>query len=291
MGWLRVFDAIGRLGSLTRAAEELGLSQPAISYQIRRLEQQVGAQLLRRLHRGVRLTDAGEVLHRAVTAGVGRVDEAIREIRLRDRAPAVRIFTDYGFAALWLMPRVADFRRANPGTEVHVVASQDLTGAASDIADISVLFGDRSDVPDGARLLMPERVVPVCAPGLAERLPKGGAVEALAGMPLLHLDTVGKPRWFTWTTWLRTHGVEREPAVGDLGLNSYGFVVQAAVAEQGLALGWIGLVDANLANGSLVAVGPEVRRDGVGYWLTVSPQAHPASHALRDWLFSAMAAA
>ena len=174
------------------------------------------------------------------------------------------IFTDYGFASFWLMPRVADFRKLHPGIEVHVVASQGLDGALDGTADAAILFGRKADFPDDARLLMPERVVPVCSPGFRARFGPFPDAEALARQPLLHLDTAGRPRWFTWTSWLAAQGVAREPAQGDLGLNTYGFVIQAATAEQGVALGWLGLVDAHLANGTLVAVGPEVRRDDCG---------------------------
>src|SRR5687767_2971782 len=114
IGWLRLFEAVGRLGSITAAGAELGLSQPAVSYQIRRIEEQVGAPLISRLHRGSRLTEAGETLFRAVHAGLERLDDAVRDIRARAGSPVIRVFTDYGFASFWLMPRVADFRKLHP---------------------------------------------------------------------------------------------------------------------------------------------------------------------------------
>lgn len=286
IGWLRIFDAVGRLGSLTRAANALGLSQPAVSYQIRRVEEQLGASLFQRMHGGSRLTEAGEILFRAVHSGIERIDEAARQIRQLERAPAIRIYTDYGFASFWLMPRVADFRRLHPNVEVHVVASQSLEAGLDGGAEAAVLFGNRDDFPDDARLLMPERVVPVCSPGFRARFGPFPDAASVAGAPLLHLDVAGRPRWFTWTSWLAAHGVTRETAQGDLGLNTYGFVVQAALAEQGIALGWIGLVDAHLASGTLVAIGPEVARGDHGYWLVSSPSASGATRALTDWLLA-----
>lgn len=284
IGWLRLFEAVGRLGSITAAGAELGLSQPAVSYQIRRIEEQVGAALISRLHRGSRLTEAGETLFRAVHAGLERLDDAVRDIRARAGSPVIRVFTDYGFASFWLMPRVADFRKLHPGIEVHVVASQGLDGALDGTADAAVLFGRKADFPDDARLLMPERVVPVCSPGFRARFGPFPDAESLAQQPLLHLDMAGRPRWFTWTSWLAAQGVSREPAQGDLGLNTYGFVIQAATAEQGIALGWLGLVDAHLANGTLVAVGPEVRRDDWGYWLVVNRPDNAQTKAMSEWL-------
>ncbi|MEP9389549.1 LysR substrate-binding domain-containing protein [Mesorhizobium sp. KR9-304] len=284
IGWMRIFEAVGRLGSLTAAGAELGLSQPAVSYQIRRIEEHVGTALISRLHRGSRLTEAGETLFRAVHAGVERLDDAVRDIRARAGSPVIRVFTDYGFASFWLMPRVADFRRLHPGIEVHVVASQGLDGAQDGTADAAILFGREADFPPGARLLMPERVVPVCSPGFRTRFGPFANALALAHQPLLHLDTVGRARWLTWTSWLAAQGVAREQQQGDLGLNTYGFVIQAAVAEQGVALGWMGLVDAYLADGTLVAVGPEMRRDDCGYWLIVNRAENPQTKAMSDWL-------
>jgi putative choline sulfate-utilization transcription factor len=284
IGWLRIFEAVGRLGSITGAATELGLSQPAVSYQVRRIEQQVGTALISRLHRGSRLTDAGQTLFRAVHSGIERLDDAVREIRAKAGSPVIRIFTDYGFASFWLMPRVADFRKLHPGIEVHVVASQGLDGAFEGTADAAILFGRAADFPQGGRLLMPERVTPVCSPGFRSRFGPFPDAESLARQPLLHLDTAGRPRWLTWSTWLAAQGVARDPAQGDLGLNTYGFVIQAAMAEQGVALGWIGLVDAHLSSGTLVAVGPEVRRDDCGYWLVVNRPESPQIRAMSDWL-------
>ncbi|TKT76266.1 LysR substrate-binding domain-containing protein [Aquamicrobium sp. LC103] len=284
VGWLRIFDAVARLGSLTRAGQELGLSQPAVTYQIRRIEEQLGVTLFHRSQEGSRLTEAGETLHRAVHSGLERIDEAARDIRRRVRAPAIRLFTDYGFAALWLMPRVADFRRLHPQVEVHIIASQSLTDELDGDADAAVLFGCRDDFQDDALLLMPERVVPVCTPGFLSRFGPFDGPAALASAPLLHLETAGEPRWLTWKTWLSTHGVTREPTQGDLGLNTYGFVIQAALAEQGIALGWIGLVDQFLAAGNLVAIAPEVERKDSGYWVVSRRPASGPAKALTDWL-------
>ncbi|MCT8991792.1 LysR substrate-binding domain-containing protein [Chelativorans sp. SCAU2101] len=286
VGWLRIFEAVGRLGSLTKAAQELGLSQPAVTYQIRRIEEQLGATLFHRSHGGSRLSEAGEMLYRVVHSGLERIDEAARDIRRRARAPAIRIFTDYGFAAYWLMPRVADFRRLHPHVEVHIVASQSLEDESAGDVDAAVLFGERDDFPEHARLLMPERVVPVCAPGFLTRYGPFEDTAAVARAPLLHLETSGVPRWLTWSTWLAMHGVTREPAQGDLGLNTYGFVIQAALAEQGIALGWIGLVDTFLAAGTLVAVAPEVQRQTFGYWLIPHQPATAATQSLTEWLIS-----
>lgn len=284
IGWLRIFEAVGRLGSLTRAANELGLSQPAVTYQIKRVEDQLGVSLLHRSQGGSRLTDAGEVLFEAVKSSVENIDKAVRDTRRSSQDHAVRIFTDFGFAAFWLMPRVTDFRRLHPEAEVHIIASQGLDDELGRETDAAMLFGSAEDFPETAQLLIPERVVPVCTPGFLERFGPFDDPAQFARAPLLHLEVTGKSRWLTWESWLADHGIDRKPAQGDLGLNTYGFVIQAALAEQGVALGWRGLIEHHIEQGSLFTVGAEVSRPDRGYWVVPSRSVSDTTTTLLDWL-------
>lgn len=296
LGWVRIFEAVGRRGSLTAAASELGLSQPAVSYTVRMLEQQLGAALLERGHRGSTLTAAGDRLHRAATAALGEIDAAGRAIRRMNRQPVVRLFTDYGFASFWMMPRVAQFRRVRPDTEVHIIASAAADPGTDEAEDVAVLFGTRADFGVGATQLVEERVYPVCSPGFAARhglLAQGVTADdapndprRLAGLPLLHLDSTPRPRWFGWHDWFAAMRVSREPGSGDLSLNTYGLVVQAAMADQGVALGWEGLIDGAIADGTLVAVGPPITRPESGYWLRPGREPSVAAWDLINWIIA-----
>jgi putative choline sulfate-utilization transcription factor len=287
LGWMRVFEAVARLGSLTAAAAELGLTQPSVSYAIRVLEEQVGAPLLERGSRGSRVTAAGARLLQAVRPAIGDVDAAVREIRGRNRRPVVRLFTDFGFASFWMMPRIAEFRAVCPEVEVHVVASAATDPGTAEAVDVAVMFGARSDFPASARQLVEERVVPVCSPAFAARHGLPAAPAALGSLPLLHLESTPNPRWFTWNDWFAAHEVRRRPGAGDLGLNTYGLVVQAAIADQGLALGWSGLVDGALEDGTLVPAGPPLGRSDSGYWLVPGPSPSRWASALVEWIAAA----
>ncbi|MDR6954869.1 putative choline sulfate-utilization transcription factor [Ancylobacter sp. 3268] len=284
LGWVRVFDAVGRLGSLTAAAQELGLSQPAVSYTVRILEQQLGTALLERGHRGSALSPAGERLHRAASAAVAELDAGARAIRRMSRRPVVRLFTDYGFASFWMMPRVAQFRRVHPETEVHIIASAAADPGADEAEDVAVLFGTRSDFGAGAIQLFEERVYPVCSPHFAARHGLGDDPRLLANSPLLHLESTPQPRWFSWRDWFAAMHVTRETGPSDLSLNTYGLVVQAAIADQGVALGWAGLIDAAIADGTLVAVGPPLSRNDSGYWVRPGPEPSAPVQDLIDWI-------
>lgn len=284
LGWMRVFEAVGRLGSLTAAAGELGLSQPAVSYVVRGLEDQVGTALLVREHRGSRLTPAGLVMHRAVVAATAELRGATREIRNLSRRAVVRLFTDYGFATFWLMPRVAGFRAAWSEADVHIVASAAVDPGGADRVDVSILFGNREDFGVGAVQLFEEEVVPVCSPSFAARHGLHLDFAQVARLPLLHLDSTPRPRWFTWRDWLDAKGLQRRPGTADLSLSTYGLVVQAALADQGVALGWTCLVGDALAAGTLVQVGPALGRRNSGYWMVAEPAPSEAAAALVDWI-------
>ncbi|MCS0495275.1 LysR family transcriptional regulator [Ancylobacter sp. MQZ15Z-1] len=284
LAWLRIFEAVGRLGGLTRAAQELGLSQPAVSYTVRMLEEQLGTPLLMRGHRGSTLTPAGETLHRAAAGAVAELDGAARAIRRMSRRPVVRLFTDYGFASFWMMPRVAAFRLVRPDTEVHVIASAAAEPSGDDAEDVAVLFGTRSDFPANAVQLLEEKVVPVCGPRFAARHGLAEQPMRIGAVPLLHLESTPRPRWFGWGDWFAATGFARGPSASDLSLNTYGLVVQAAIADQGVALGWSGLIDGALADGTLVAIGPPLLRADHGYWLRPGPDPSPAARDLIDWI-------
>lgn len=284
LGWVRVFEAVGRLGSLTAAAHELGLSQPAVSYTVRILEQQLGTALLARGHRGSTLSVAGERLHRAASAAVAELDAGARAVRRMNRRPVVRLFTDYGFASFWMMPRVAQFRLVRPDLEVHIIASAAADPGADEAEDVAVLFGTRTDFGAGATQLFEECVYPVCSPQFAARHGLTDDPRPIAGLPLLHLESTPHPRWFGWRDWFAAMHVVREPGPGDFSLNTYGLVVQAAIADQGVALGWAGLIDAAIADGTLVAVGPPLSRAESGYWVRPGPEPSMPARDLIDWI-------
>lgn len=284
LGWVRVFEAVGRLGSLTAAAHELGLSQPAVSYTVRILEQQLGTALLARGHRGSTLSVAGERLHRAANTAVAELDAGARAVRRMNRRPVVRLFTDYGFASFWMMPRVAQFRLVRPDLEVHIIASAAADPGADEAEDVAVLFGTRTDFGVGATQLFEECVYPVCSPQFAARHGLTDDPRPIAGLPLLHLESTPHPRWFGWRDWFAAMDVAREPGPGDFSLNTYGLVVQAAIADQGVALGWAGLIDAAIADGTLIAVGPPLSRAESGYWVRPGPEPSMPARDLIDWI-------
>ncbi len=268
LGWMRLLVEINRRGSLSAAAEASGLSQPAVSYQVRLLEQRFGVPLLRRLHRGVSLTEEGRRLLQIAERTVQDVDALERDIRQARRRPVLRLATDYAFSSLWLIPRMPGFRRQYPEIDLQIVASQRLAHNWREEADLAVAFGARSDFIGDAVLLMPERVVPVCAPALLARLTcDTGAM--ITGAPRIHLEADAGSPWLDWRSYLAAARSlqEKEASPGDLRFNTYAMVVQAALGGQGVSLGWLGIIDQLLEAGLLVPAGPPVNVPDRGYWL------------------------
>lgn len=293
LGWLRIFLEVGRSGSLSAAASVLGLTQPAVSYQIRRIEEQMGVPLFRRQHRGVQLSPEGQRLFEIVEKAVGGVDTLVRSFRVEAARPSVRLRTDYAFSALWLIPRMHAFRLLHPEVDIQIVATQRLDRGAPEDGDVAVFFGAREEFGPGATLLLPEKVVPICTRGFAERNGPFAEASQLARATLIHLDSEMPSPWFDWESYLGTFGIARDSHAGrgDLRFNTYSLVVQAALGEQGVALGWMGLVDSLLTARTLVTAGPMLEAPERGYWLL--PPAAPSPHAerLAQWLLAEAAIA
>lgn len=286
LGWMRILAEIGKAGSLSAAARALGLTQPAVSYQIRRLEEQLGVSLLKRQHRGVELTPEGQRLFDVVAKSVSEIDQLARRLRNEADRPTIRLRTDYAFSALWLIPRMHVFRMLYPTVDIQIVATQRTQGNRSDDGDVAVVFGTQTEFERQAVLLLPERVAPVCTQGFLDRYGAISAPADLARARLIHLDAAEPSPWFDWRRYLAELGVSRNGHAeqGDVSFNTYSLVVQAAIGEQGVAIGWMGLVEPLLASGMLKIAGPTLEAPDRGYWLLPPRTRDAQSDLLAAWL-------
>lgn len=287
LGWLRIIAEVGRCGNLTTAAQRLKLTQPGVSYQIRRIEEELGVQLLDRHHRGVNLTLEGQRLYELASRQVTEIDRLAKDIRARHKKPTIRLHTDYAFSSLWLMPRMQDFRALHPEINIQIVATQNPLGQLTHEDDVTVAFGTGAEAGDDAVLLVSERVTPVCAPGFLARLSPAFGAGDLARSKLIHLDGASAS-WFDWNAYFAALGHRRaiDKDQGDISFNTYSLVIQAALAEQGIALGWTGLVDGLISSGVLATVGPSVDAADRGYWLLAPKHTDTAATKLVSWLLA-----
>ncbi len=264
---LRVFESAARHLSFTAAASELGSSQPAISQQIKRLEQQLATRLFDRVYRGIVLTEAGALLLRYVQAGLESLDAGLTAVTAQQQHEVLQVATDFAFAAYWLMPRLPRFHQVHPEVDVSLISSaRDLGTLPSDI-DVAIAFGDGRFKHGEAHLLFREEVFPVCSPQLLKGRALPLPAAALAELPLLHLRPESRSRWFDWNGLFRAYGVAEAPGSGALRFDNYTLLVQAAIAGQGVAIGWRHLVDDLLAQDLLCRVCNGEVRSAFGYYV------------------------
>lgn len=279
------FDAAARASSFSAAARTLNATQPAVSHQVALLEADLGVTLFERRHSGVILTEAGRSFQAAVRDSLDRLEQARAEFSGQHARDILHVATDFGFAACWLIPRLHEFSALAPKTEVRVVAGQGAIDLRHGDADIAIAFGDDAFPGATCRALFPEKVVPVCSPGLLQRSGPVDSPEKLLNFRLLHLQRSPPERWLDWDDWFAFQRVLPGRRSGDITFNTYQMVLQAAAAGQGIALGWLPLVDDMLAAGQLVKAVPTVVTTDRGYFLVEQPgHTNPTGLAFRRWL-------
>jgi len=286
---LRGFRVAARYLSFTRAAQELYVTQSAISHGIKALEAQLGRPLFQRVHRGLRLTAAGEALYRTVDDAFGQIESAVD--RLLEAAEAVGLTTTSGLASMWLAPRLPRFNREHPGVDVRVIASNDRPDLERDALDIAIRFvAPGGDAPEGERL-MECRSFPVCSPALARdaRRPLR-APEDLGKHVRLDYETVRDGRRVSeWDFWFEARGTGPVRPASTLRFPQYDHVVAAAMEGSGVAMGEWPHLAPQLRDGVLCAPfgAGHVALRGT-YYVVRRPAvaARPAVDAFVDWLWS-----
>ncbi len=267
---LRVFESAARLRGFTAAALELGTTQPAVSQQMKRLEGQLGTRLFDRIYRGIELTEAGQVLFDQVQQGLQSMNEGVAQVSGRGQREVLQVATDFAFAAFWLMPRLQRFHEAYPQVDVSLVTSERTQAMLRPDIDVAVLFGDGRFHQGESRWLFDEEVFPVCSPRLIHGKPL--PAEALQRLPLLHLRGQQGVNWFDWAGVFRGYGLSSPPPPGQLRFDNYTLLIQAAIAGQGVAIGWGHLVDGLVEQGLLCRPLEGNLRSARGYYAVLPPR-------------------
>lgn len=275
LDFLRGFEATGRRLSFTLAAEELFLTQSALSRQVKALEDALGVPLFERRHRALALTPAGAAFHRQVSIQLREIALAAESVRGQEREPGLTVATTVSFAALWLIPRLASFRAAQPAAEVYVSANDQMVDLTRGDVDVAVRYLSDASAPPGAAQLFGERLLPVASPALQKRA--GAPLRQpsdLARHVLIHLDDPGGIMpWLNWPAWLTSNGQPDLKPAGSLRFSLYDQVIQATLGGQGVALGRIPLISELLRDGRLVAPFPKRYDSPRSYFVIVAPHA------------------
>lgn len=249
---LRLFDAVVRHRSMTKAAAEEGVSQSAVSQSIKHLEGFVGAPLLNRSTRPMILTSAGETFHRVCIETLGRLAHSVEEMRCANNRTenAVTVSCNLGFATYWLMPRLNYFSAEHPNIEVHVMVAYQGAAGLHDGSDVAIRYGN-GKWPDGPwETLFKESLLPVCAPSYLDAHEPIGSLRELANRRLIHV-AVTDPDWSGWDQYFKRAGHDGVLPSGGLRFGNYVQAVQAALAGEGVMLGWRSVVGDLLESGQL----------------------------------------
>lgn len=283
---LRAFESASRLGSFTRAAQDLHVSQGAISRQVHYLEQRLGVRLFVRIDRGVRLTEAGEQLAATVSDILNQLSRTTAAISGTTRRNTITIGVTSAIASLWLIPRLTGFRQANPTLDIRVLASDSDPERSAPNVDVTIEYTRRKPANLHCIHLFDERVFPVCSPAyLDKRKPPTHPSELVAEF-LIQLDDSHR-NWMDWPEWLRDAGSGHLEDTSQLiRINNYMALLQAASAGQGIALGWEHLVSNYLQSGALQPILPEYATSRGAFWLISAKHVPPSSaiDRLGDWL-------
>lgn len=261
---LRAVEAAGRLGSLTAAAGELGVSLGAVSQQVLKAEAQLGQPVFFRAPKGLQPTPFGSQVLTHLSAGFRHLAAAAA----LGRAAAVNTLTvsvPPVLAAKWLVPRLSRFTERAPDLKLRIDASPDLADLDHSDIDVAIRIG-KGDWPGvKAAHLIDQVVFPVCSPAVAGTLAKP---EDLARVPVLR----DHGSMFTWETWLAPEGLSGLTLTEGSVYSDASLCLQAAIAGQGILLAWPTLAAYAIADGQLVAPFPGRHKTGLAYWLVTSAQ-------------------
>lgn len=271
---LRAFEAVARHLSFIKAANELSVTQSALSHQVHKLEQHLGKPLFIRRTRAIDLTADGQSYYADIRPALDTIAAATRAQKTAPATTVLRVGLLASFATLWLAPRLAGFLNRYPHIQVELLPAIQLANVAAAEVDLAIRYGKGDWADVHATRLMPEVISPVCSPAFkAGQLHNGALLMATSHRP------------FEWTDWCAHCHVDLEhhPRVM---LHDYNIVVEAAVAGQGIAMGRHRLIERKLQEGSLVeAFDRPPYHSEIGYWL-IAPKGptSDAAECFSQWL-------
>lgn len=276
---LRAFEVAGRHVSFTRAAEELGVTQTAVSRQVAVLEGYLRTRLFERHNSDLVITDAGRSYLAAVQPALEMIAEATTAMRGRSGTVLkVRCYLTFGLR--WLLPRLPRFREQHPNIDIDITTSLLPADFDRDDVDVNICHGDGKWPGSVSALIFEDQVTPVCTPALLARADAPRTPADLCRQNLLH----SRNRSGDWADWLQHVGVFERYSPG-LTFETSSLVYEAARQGLGYAIGQVPLLRAELARGELAAPFPIMRRSSSGYYLLHrAGRIEPKTNGFRTWL-------
>jgi LysR family glycine cleavage system transcriptional activator len=245
---LRIFVVAARHMSFTEAANQLNLTQSAVSHRIRGLEEELGLNLFRRLTRRLELTPQGRALAQRVGQAIGEIDRSVVQLSHADDAAPLKVTMLPSVASHWLIPRLARIRRRHPAVDVQVIADSRPLNLRAEGIDLAIRFGRPPQPGYAVTPLMGDCCFPVCAPELLEQHRPVDSIDSLFALPLLHDSATDSD----WQAWLDYFGRSDVACHAGQSFSEAGMMIEAATVGLGVALARASLVTEQIASGALV---------------------------------------
>lgn len=284
---LSAFEASARLGSFTNAAKELGVTQPAISQSVRKLENAIGTKLFHRRHRIITLTDAGEMLKNDVSQGFERILTTVKYLQNQRKGSHVTLSVSTAFANYWVVPRLQNFHELHPHIDLRVQTTDKDLDLAQEGISLGVWCGNGGWNGYTSTLIAKESLMAVASPSWIAKNPAITDLDALKAAQLINLEEPYRDRP-TWTDFFRNFGIKYQDIGQGLRLNDYALVLQAVMAGEGISLGWEHVTRRLINAGLLAQINSWTWNSGKGFYLVWSDSTDLSDDAksVRDWIIS-----
>lgn len=280
---LKAFEAAARHESFTRAAEELCVTQGAVSHQVKALEAELGIKLFLRERQRLVITGAGREYLVVLRDAFDRIGVGTERLVQRQSSGVITVSTSPDFAAKWLVNRLGRFAETHPGLDLRISATLHHVDFAREDVDLAVRHGDGSWAGLDLVRLCTEQLFAVCSPKLLAGRKRITKPSDVLKFPLLHLDDSN-----AWAKWFEAAGLQGADHLHGPILNRASMVIDAAIDGQGIALARTTLAATDLINGRLMRPFAEALRLSKAYWI-VCPKATaalPKITTFRDWLLA-----
>lgn len=253
-----IIEAAARLGGFSRAAEELNLTQSAISHAVRKTEDLLGTRLFFRGRQSLSLTPDGEQMLRCAEQCILLTEAAITSISRSPQSQknALLVAVSTSMARHWLLPRIPEIIAEIPQLRLWIQTVDRDVDLYVEGIDLNIVFGSGTYPDYDQQTLWPEKIVAVCSPEFLELHGPFDTLQALHQAPLIHYEERVRPR-MRWVEWFASHGLDRAVTESDVRFTDYALVLEAAMAGRGVALGWHPIIDNLLAARRLVVARPE----------------------------------
>lgn len=285
MNSIVVFEVAARHQSFTQAADELNVTQGAVSRQIRLLEEYLGKELFFRANRKISLTPTGLQYYQSIYGALLNIAQATGDIKKWRGDRQVTVATTHAMAALWLLPKVAPFQQEE-GIDLRILATDNIVDLHSMDCDVALFYCRVPPAEMKVTPLFPEEVFPVCSPSYLKQFSNDRSLEKIFSGTLLNLDEAHKD-WMTWPEWFNEVGYPTIIPKNKVNINNYTMLLQAAINGQGIALAWGSLVDDYLKSGALVRPIDTVLRTSENFYMLEPLGQHRTSASVtkfREWL-------